>query len=194
MPHGPVHHLPLRVQTRQRIGVEQTLCPQRARRHQSSGPLLKTSMRTPGFRRCLSHPSRNGASTRGRWHPNGCGAPVDKSGFIFPRMVQRAVTGRQWEEQYALLRRKRQRFSNRGGGYGLRLSRICLLARSVTPRLVAYSPVRISFRRSGRYVISEKMTVQPSPVGDCASKPIRRCSTLPSVKYRTICQYVPSSE
>src|SRR5215831_8933162 len=69
-------------------------------------PLLKTSMRTSGFRRCLSHPSQNGASTRGRWHPKGCCEPVDKSDFIFPRMVQRAVTGRQWEEQYALFEEK----------------------------------------------------------------------------------------
>ena len=77
--------------------------------------------------------------------------------------------------------------------YGVRLSGTCFLSAS-THRLVAYSPVRIPFRRSGRYAISEKSTVQPSPVGDCASKPIRRFSTLPSVKYRTIFQYTPSSE
>src|SRR5262249_53898074 len=43
-------------------------------------------------------------------------------------------------------------------------------------------------------VISVKVAVQPSPVGDCARKPASNASSSTSPKWRTNCQWLPSCE
>src|SRR5580693_460024 len=59
----------------------------------------------------------------------------------------------------------------------------------------AHEPSRMLAKRSLVKLMSSKATAQPSPVGDCASKPIAAGLDVPSMlKKRTICQTLPSTD